>query len=68
MEESLFIKQFAILEVVREHHLINFATLKRNFYSTNDRTLRYHLKRLQNKGLICKRGITKGVFYEAKGT
>lgn len=30
----------------------------------NERTLRYDLKKLQDVGLIRKRGVTNGVFYE----
>lgn len=62
--DSLFIKQTAILDVILEHHLINFKTLRRNFVGTNDRTLRYHLKQLRDKGFIKKLGATKGVYYE----
>lgn len=61
---SLFIKQAAILDVILEHQLIDFKTLKRNFVGTNERTLRYHLKKLADSGLIRKRGATKGVYYE----
>lgn len=64
MNRSLFIKQEAILEVIQEHHLVNFTTIKRNFIGSNDRTLRYHLKKLQDAGFIRKRGTTKGVYYE----
>ncbi len=64
-EEKLFIKQAAILEVIQEHQLINFQTLRRNFVATNARTLRYHLKRLKDQGFIRKRGNTKGVYYES---
>ncbi|MDD2823385.1 MAG: hypothetical protein PHQ59_04890 [Candidatus Daviesbacteria bacterium] len=62
---SLFIKQAAVLEVIEEYNLINFSTLKRQFLGINDRTLRYHLKRLVDLGFIKKRGTTKGVYYEA---
>lgn len=64
VEERLFIKQTAILEVIREHQLINFSILKRSFVTTNERTLRYHLKKLKDAHLIRKRGTTKGVYYE----
>lgn len=62
---SLFIKQAAILEAIQEHGLIQSSTLKRQFMGISERTLRYHLKRLQDQGLIKKRGTTKGVWYEA---
>lgn len=67
-EDSLFIKQSAILEVIKDHKLINFDQLKRRFMGINERTLRYHLKRLADLGFIKKRGATKGVYYEAFDT
>ncbi len=67
-EASLFIKQAAILEVIRDHKLINFDSLKRRFLGLNERTLRYHLKRLADLGFIRKRGTTKGVYYEISAT
>lgn len=63
-EDSLFIKQSAILETIKEHGMVNFNNLQRQFQGINPRTLRYHLKRLRDMGLIRKRGTTKGVFYE----
>lgn len=61
---SLFIKQASILEVIQEQKMINFDSLRRRFLGINERTLRYHLKRLKDQGLIRKRGTTKGVYYE----
>lgn len=63
-EDTLFIKQLAILEVIKDHKLINFDQLKRRFMGINERTLRYHLKRLADLGFIRKRGTTKGAFYD----
>lgn len=65
MENALFIKQEAILEIIKEHGMIQMRTLKTNFYTTPERTLRYHLKKLRQAGLIRKRGVTNGVYYEA---
>ena len=67
-EDSLFIKQAAILELIREYDSVNFQTIKRNFFGSNDRTLRYHIKRLADLGLVRKLGITKGVYYQARET
>lgn len=61
---SLFIKQAAILDTITELGIVNFQTLRRQFLGISERTLRYHLKRLQDLGLIRKRGTTKGVYYE----
>ena len=33
--------------------------------AVNERILRYDLKKLQDGGFIRKRGVTKGVYYEA---
>lgn len=63
---ELHIRQSAILDVIREHQLINFSTLKRNFVVINNRTLRYHIKKLLDKGFIKKLGTTKGVYYQSK--
>jgi repressor of nif and glnA expression len=64
-EDTLFIKQSAILGIIRDQKMVNFNYIKRQFFGSNERTLRYHLKRLQDQGLIRKRGTTKGVYYEA---
>ncbi len=62
----LFIKQLSILEVIEEHKLISSANLRRRFLGINERTLRYHLKKLSDVGLIRKLGTTKGVYYASK--
>lgn len=65
LEDSLFIKQASILEVIREHRVVSSKELHRRFLGIKERTLRYHLKRLVDLGLVKKRGTTKGVWYEA---
>ncbi|MBI4078825.1 MAG: hypothetical protein HY429_00845 [Candidatus Levybacteria bacterium] len=62
---TLFIKQEAILEVIEEHQLVNFKTIQKNFFGTNERTLRYHIKKLIDAGFVRKHGTTKGAHYEA---
>lgn len=64
MEEKLFIKQSAILGVIREHKMLQMKTLKRSFYNTPIRTLSYHVQKLIEKGFVKKRGRTNGVYYE----
>jgi len=44
---------------------VQFDQIKRRFAKVNSRTLRYDLKKLQDQGLVRKRGATKGVCYEA---
>lgn len=65
MENSLYIKQVAILKVIKEYRLIKSSDLRRKFMGIKDRTFRYHLKRLKDLGLIRKRGVTNGVYYES---
>lgn len=64
MEENLFIKQFSILEVIKDHKIISSKELHRRFLGIKPRTLRYHLKKLQSLGLIIKRGVTNGAYYQ----
>jgi repressor of nif and glnA expression len=68
VENSLFIKQQAILEVIKDHKVISSKELQRRFLGIRPRTLRYHLRKLQTLGLIRKRGITNEVYYECIST
>lgn len=63
-EDYLLPRRAEILNIIKDHELVNFDTIKRRFVSVNERTLRYDLKKLQDGGLIRKRGTTKGVYYE----
>lgn len=63
-EEYLLPRRAEILAIIKDHHVVNFDTIRRRFMAVNGRTLRYDLKQLQNAGLIKKLGTTKGVFYE----
>ena len=53
-----------IYTIIKEQKLIQFDQIKRRFMKVNSRTLRYDLKKLQDQGLIRKRGTTRGVYYE----
>lgn len=53
-----------ILNIIKDQQLVNFDQIRRRFLRVNGRTLRYDLKKLQESGLIRKRGITNGVYYE----
>lgn len=64
IEDLLLPRRAEILNIIKDHGLISFNTLKRRFLGVNERTLRYDLKKLQDQGLIKKRGATKGVYYE----
>lgn len=63
-EDFLLPRRAEIFNIIKDHKLVNFDTIRRRFLSINERTLRYDLKKLQDSGLIKKRGTTKGVYYE----
>ena len=63
-EDSLPPRRYEILQVIRDHRQTSFDFIRRRFLAVSPRMLRYDLKRLRDKGLIKKRGITKGVVYE----
>lgn len=65
LEDLLLPRRAEILNIIKEHQMVNFDTLRRRFLAVNERTLRYDLKKLVDGGLIKKRGTTKGVYYEA---
>lgn len=64
LEDLLLPRRVEILNIIKDHKIINFNSIKRRFLSVNERTLRYDLKYLMNQGLIKKRGTTKGVWYQ----
>lgn len=63
-EDYLLPRRAEILNIIRDHKLINFDRIRRRFIGVNERTLRYDLKKLADQGLIKKRGSTNGVYYE----
>lgn len=65
IEDYLPLRRAEILTLTKEHKYISFDQIQRRFLKVKDRTLRYDLKKLQEAGLIKKRGTTKGVHYEA---
>ena len=56
-------RQEEIYHIVVDHQMASFDTIKRRFLKVPERTLRYDLKKLQEKGLVMKVGSTKGTFY-----
>ena len=62
--DLLLPRRAEILQIIRDHKMVNFDFIKRRFMAVNERTLRYDLLRLANDGLIKKRGSTKGVYYQ----
>lgn len=63
-EDYLLPRRAEILNVIKDHRIVNFDMIRRRFLAVNERTLRYDLKRLVDAGFIRKRGTTKGVYYE----
>ena len=64
-EDRLLPRRLEIFNIICDHRMVNFDTIRRRFLMVNERTLRYDLKKLVDLGLIRKRGVTKGVYYEA---
>lgn len=64
VEDFLLPRRAEILNIIRDHKIVNFDIIRRRFLAINERTLRFDLKHLINRGLIKKRGATKGVYYE----
>ena len=63
-EDYLLPRRLEILQIVKDHKLVNFDIIRRRFLKINERTLRYDLNKLVEGGFIRKRGTTKGVYYE----
>lgn len=63
IEDSLLPRRSEILNIIKDHQMVNFDMLRRRFMAVNERTLRYDLKKLADAGLIRKLGTTKGVYY-----
>ena len=63
-EDDLPLRRFEILQIIKDHKIASFDFLKRRFLKIPERTLRYDLKQLVDKGFIKKRGITRGSVYE----
>lgn len=62
--DYLLPRRSEIYHIIKDHQMVSFDTIRRRFMAVNERTLRYDLKKLQDQGLIKKRGETKGVYYE----
>ncbi len=66
--ESFFLppRQQEILNIIRDHSVIPFDTIRRRFLKVPERTIRYDLTKLLGKNLIEKTGETRGRFYRIK--
>lgn len=63
-EDYLLPRRAEVLNIIKDQRLVTFDTIRRRFMAVAERTLSYDLKKLQDAGLIRKRGTTKGVYYE----
>lgn len=59
-------RQTEILEIIKDHKILSINSIKRRFSSVPDRTLRYDLKKLTEKGFLETTGETRGRYYRAK--
>lgn len=59
-------RQEEIFNIIKEHTMVSFDFLSRRFLKIPKRTLRYDLKKLQDKKLIVKIGETKGSYYKVR--
>lgn len=62
--DYLLPRRAEIFNIIKDLKLVQFDQIKRRFDKVNSRTLRYDLKKLQDQGLVRKRGTTRGVYYE----
>ncbi|PJC33679.1 hypothetical protein CO049_00055 [Candidatus Roizmanbacteria bacterium CG_4_9_14_0_2_um_filter_36_12] len=58
-------RQEEILNIIKDHETVSFDFIKRRFLKIPERTLRYDLKKLCDKGIVIKIGQTRGSFYKA---
>lgn len=67
-KEQFFLppRQEEIYNIIKDHPVSSFDMIKRRFLLVPERTLRYDLKKLFDKGLIEKTGETKGRYYRAR--
>ena len=67
-KDQLFLppRQEEIFNIIKDHGVISFDMVRRRFLKVPERTLRYDLKKLADKGIIEKTGETKGRFYRIK--
>ena len=59
-------RQEEIYNIIGDHKVVSFDTIRRRFAKVPERTLRYDLKKLLDRGLIEKSGETRGRYYRIK--
>lgn len=59
-------RQEEIYNIIADHKIVSFDTIRRRFTKVPERTLRYDLKKLLDHKLIEKSGQTRGTYYRVK--
>jgi len=59
-------RQEEILNIIKDQIIASFDMVRRRFIQVPERTLRYDLKKLLDRGLIEKSGETRGRYYRVK--
>lgn len=59
-------RQEEIFNIIKDHNIASFDTIKRRFLKVPARTLRYDIKKLVDRALVEKTGTTRGVYYRIK--
>jgi Fic family protein len=59
-------RQNEIYEIIKDHKIVSFDEIRRRFLKIPQRTLRYDLHQLSQKGIIVKIGQTRGSYYSLK--
>ena len=62
-QDTLLPRRREILDIIVDHKLISFDSIKRRFHSVPESSLHYDLRMLIKKGFIKKLGATRGVLY-----
>ena len=65
-EKTLLPIRYEILQIIKDHRQVDFNFIQRRFMAISPQLIRYHLKKLQDKGFVIKRGVTKGSVYEPR--
>lgn len=67
-DQKIFLppRQEEIYNIISDHKVVSFDSIRRRFTRVPERTLRYDLKKLLDRKLIEKSGETRGSYYRVK--
>ena len=67
-KESIFLppRQEEIFNIIKDHNVVSFDVIERRFLKVPERTLRFDLKKLVDRGFIETTGETRGRYYRIK--